>query len=104
MSMTVLLAATLRGYAAWFIVFAVLTIVERVWAREPQSLAGRLRALPFWLLAIPVTVLCLNGLYAAWDYLGVEPLFTIGAGGVSGPLGTVLAIGAALLGAAIGDF
>jgi sterol desaturase/sphingolipid hydroxylase (fatty acid hydroxylase superfamily) len=70
-------AATLRGYAAWGIIFAVLTVLEFVFPQGERTLAGRARTLLFWAAWIPASAAIPMLLLRCWQWLHLHPLLAI---------------------------
>lgn len=105
MEQAVILARlTLRGYAAWGMIFLVLTLIERVFAKEQMPWGRRLKGLAFWVIWIPGSLLITTGLLALWHAIGVKPFLSVDmvrALGWAGPFATA---GAILLGVLVSDF
>jgi sterol desaturase/sphingolipid hydroxylase (fatty acid hydroxylase superfamily) len=96
--------AALRDYASWSLIFVILTLIERISAKQPTSLAGRVAGLMFWAVWIPVSLAITTALSALWAWLGIAPLLTLDIVQALGWAGPFAVAGAVLLGLVVGDF
>lgn len=95
---------TLRAYASWGIVLLVLSLIERVFAKESTTWSGRAAGLLFWMIWIPATLLTSMVLWRLWAVLGIKPLLSIDTVKALGWAGPFAAGTAMLIGLLIGDF
>lgn len=93
-----------HAYLGWALVLVILTLIERVSAREETPLATRWSGLMFWIVWIPVSSLTTLLLKQLWAALGVPPLLTANAVAAMGWAGPLAAIGSVLLGIVVADF
>jgi hypothetical protein len=96
--------AALRDYASWSLIFVILTLIERISAKQPTSHAGRVAGLMFWAVWIPVSLAITTALSALWAWLGIAPLLTLDIVQALGWAGPFAVAGAVLLGLVVGDF
>lgn len=95
---------TLKSYVAWAVVFLVLTLIERVFAKEETTWLSRARGLLFWMIFIPGTQLISMALWGFWKALGIQPLLYIDVVNALGWAGPFAVGGGIVLGILIGDF
>jgi sterol desaturase/sphingolipid hydroxylase (fatty acid hydroxylase superfamily) len=94
----------LRSYAGWALVFVMLTLIERVFAKEPNPVASRFAGVIFWAIWIPISFATAAGLMALWKAAGIGPLLSIDAVRMLGWAGPFAVAGAIFLSVLVGDF
>jgi sterol desaturase/sphingolipid hydroxylase (fatty acid hydroxylase superfamily) len=103
MTLTLFLAELRQSAFGWLFVLAVLTLFEMVNRRGTESLGVRAYGALYWVLSVPLWVLSSQVLYAAWDVLGVRPLFVLNVPD-GGWQAIAIGVGAALVVAVAHDF
>ncbi|NYT39625.1 sterol desaturase family protein [Sphingomonas sp. R-74633] len=104
MTLSLLLDALRQSFAGWLFVLAVLTVFELLNRREGEALRTRIHGVIFWLISVPLWALSTEMLYAAWEVLGVRPLFLLQVPEGGGWQAIGIGVGAALVGAVAHDF
>lgn len=99
-----LLDAISLEYTGWFIVFAMLTVIEFIFPTSPQSLRGRLFGLIYWIVSIPFGVVMVMGWNVLWHALGLKPLLTIPLFAALGGTGLAGALFGIVIAAMLQDF
>lgn len=94
----------MRDYTSWAEVLLVLTLIERVFAKEETSWRGRAAGLLFWVIWVPISAAITVTLWALWKTLGVKPLLSVNAIAALGWLGPFAIGGAMIVGVLVGDF
>lgn len=99
----ILAQGTLRGYASWALVFLILTLVERVFAKKPAAWKGRMIGLVFWIVWIPAALMTNIVLWKLWRELGIKPLLSVDVVRAMGWMGPFALSSAILIGVLISD-
>jgi sterol desaturase/sphingolipid hydroxylase (fatty acid hydroxylase superfamily) len=104
MTFSLFLAELRQSAMGWLFVLAVLTVFELFSRRGDETLRTRIHGALFWLISVPLWALSAQMLYAAWDTLGVRPLFVLQVPEGGGWAAIGIGVGAALVGAVAHDF
>ncbi len=95
---------TSHAYLGWATVLVILTLVERVSAKEETPIASRFAGLLFWIVWIPISGLTNLLLKQLWEAVGIGPLLTVDAVQAMGWAGPFAAVGSIALGVLVADF
>jgi len=92
------------GFLGSAFAFAMLLVIELIAPNERISIATRLRAWGFWAIAIPINVLVVMAMGAAWQSFGLRPLYVLPVGEGLRSWGWAALIIAPIIAAMLNDF